>query len=81
VANPKPAPDPLLEIVRRAGARKEECLYVGDTVFDMRCAGGAGVDFAFAVWGLLFGEPEGVQSVRKLVRPADLLDLVDSFRR
>jgi HAD superfamily hydrolase (TIGR01509 family) len=80
VANPKPAPDPLLEMLRRAGAenRKEECLYVGDTVFDMQCAAAAGVDFALAAWGLLFGEPEGVQAVRNLVRPGDLLDLIES---
>ena len=71
----KPYPDPLLEMLRRLDARKEECLYVGDTAFDSQCAASAGIDFALAGWGLLFGEPEGVQAAYRLQRPRDLLEL------
>jgi HAD superfamily hydrolase (TIGR01549 family) len=72
---PKPAPDPLLEIVKRLGAEKKDCLYVGDTIFDSRCAQDAEIDFALACWGLLFGEPEGVSAVAKLKQPKDVLTL------
>lgn len=47
----KPEPDPLLEYLRRAGAKPEETIYVGDTVHDSRAARAAGVSFVFAGWG------------------------------
>ena len=47
----KPEPEPMLEYLRRTGAAAEETLYVGDTIYDMKCALSAGVDFAFATWG------------------------------
>lgn len=72
----KPNPEPLLEMLRRLGARKEECVYIGDTVFDAGCANAAGVEFALASWGLLFGEPEGLHAVSRLARPEDILGLV-----
>lgn len=72
----KPFPDPLLEMMKRLGAEKEECVYIGDTVFDADCAEGAGIDFALATWGLLFPEPEGIREVRRLRHPKDVLDFV-----
>ncbi len=50
-AEHKPEPGPLLKYMERTGAKPSEVLYVGDTVYDMRCARGAGVDFALARWG------------------------------
>lgn len=47
---PKPFPDPILEYIRRTGAKKEECIYLGDTPHDYFCARDAGVDFALADW-------------------------------
>lgn len=47
----KPEPEPMLEYLRRTAAAAEETLYVGDTVYDMKCALSAGVDFALASWG------------------------------
>ena len=73
----KPHPDPLLEIVKRLQVDKKDCLYVGDTLFDSQCAAGAGIDFALACWGLLFGEPEGIRAVAKPRRPADVLEVAD----
>lgn len=49
----KPEPDPLLEYLRRAGARPEETIYVGDTAHDSRAARSAGVSFVFAGWGAM----------------------------
>lgn len=47
---PKPAPDPLLKCLDRAGAYAGNTLYIGDAVYDSMCARGAGVDFGLAVW-------------------------------
>lgn len=47
---PKPFPDPVLEYLKRTGAKPEECLYLGDTMHDYNCAHGAGCDFALADW-------------------------------
>jgi pyrophosphatase PpaX len=52
----KPDPDPVLEALRRLGARPEEAAYVGDSPFDVRAAKAAGV-FAVAVgWGGIHDE-------------------------
>lgn len=47
----KPDPDPLLKYMELTGAKPEEVLYVGDSVYDGQCAHSAGVDFALATWG------------------------------
>ena len=47
----KPASGPLLKYMELSGAEKEEILYIGDSVYDSKCAENAGVDFALAVWG------------------------------
>jgi len=46
----KPDPAPAFAYLAKAGVTAEECLYVGDTVFDCKCAGGAGIDFALVAW-------------------------------
>lgn len=44
----KPNPEPLLEYLRRTGAKLEETIYVGDTEHDSLAARAAGVSFVFA---------------------------------
>lgn len=46
----KPFPDPALAYMDRAGARPEECIYLGDTMMDFECATSAGCTFALADW-------------------------------
>lgn len=67
----KPYPDPMLEYLRRTGAKPEEVLYFGDTVYDMDCARAAGVDQALVLWGCL--EPDGVEATYRLEKPEDIL--------
>ncbi|WP_159051055.1 HAD family hydrolase, partial [Streptomyces scabiei] len=43
VAEGKPAPDPVEQALELAGARAEESVFVGDTVWDMRAGVRAGV--------------------------------------
>ena len=46
----KPFPDPLFEYMKRHGATPEECIFIGDTIFDAKCAKSAGVTFALIEW-------------------------------
>ena len=67
----KPHPAPLLKIAEEAGVRPENCILVGDTVFDILCAHRAGA-YAVAV-------KSGFDSVRFLeIHKADLI--LDSVR-
>lgn len=50
-AKHKPHPEPLLKYLELSGARPETALYIGDTAYDQRCAGQAGIDFGLALWG------------------------------
>lgn len=47
----KPTAGPLLKYMELSGMDKGDILYIGDSIYDSRCAENAGVDFALAVWG------------------------------
>jgi pyrophosphatase PpaX len=74
----KPDPDPVLEALRRLGARPDDAVYVGDSPFDIRAGKSAGALAVAVGWGgihpderLLAEEPDA------LVRhPQELLELV-----
>lgn len=48
----KPNPAPILKYIELTQCGPEDVLYIGDSVYDMECAAGAGVDFALAGWGV-----------------------------
>lgn len=75
-AKPKPDPAPMLTYLERAGVDASEVLYLGDTENDMRCAEGAGVDHALALWGCT--DQRAVhEATYRLLKPADVLELID----
>lgn len=47
----KPDPDPLLFAMQRLGGSPGECVYVGDSPFDLRAAHAAGIDSIAVTWG------------------------------
>lgn len=47
----KPYPEPLLKYLEVSGVNRAKVLYIGDTIYDMRCAEAAKIDFALALWG------------------------------
>ena len=47
----KPAPDPLWHALDLLGSRPSDCVYVGDSVFDLRCAAAAGASAVGVTWG------------------------------
>lgn len=70
-ARHKPDPEPMQAYLRRSGAIASEVLYIGDTVYDMQCARGAGVDCALALWGS--GDPQGIEATYYFAGPEDVL--------
>ena len=73
-ARHKPDPAPMQSYLRRSGADPRQVVYVGDTVYDMQCARGAGVDCALALWGC--ANPQGVEASYHLEKPGDVLRLL-----
>lgn len=70
----KPEPEPMLAVLEKLGVAAQDAVYLGDTVYDMRCAAAAGVDGALALWGCR--NPQEIQAVHKLSSPQELLALV-----
>ncbi len=76
---PKPAPDPVVEALRRLDAQAHEALVVGDGAYDIQAARAAGVRSAAAMWGtrereaLLAAGPDYV-----VTRPDEVCSLVAS---
>lgn len=73
VENPKPAPDELLECVRRLGGTVEQTVYIGDSPYDMDCARRAGVTGVLALWGC--GAPDQIEADHRIAHPMDALTL------
>lgn len=72
VEHPKPAPDSLKLLGKRAGLSMEEILFIGDTDFDSGCARNAGCDFALATWGTRLKLPADYYPKK----PEELLEIV-----
>ena len=68
----KPEAEPLLRYLELAGITAGEALYIGDSIYDSRCAANAGVDFALAGWG---AHRTDIPAAYRLARPQDLLRL------
>lgn len=67
----KPHPDPLLKAVDKLNELPENCIYVGDTIFDYKSSKTAGMDFALALWGA--SDLTGIKADYNLNEPMDIL--------
>lgn len=70
----KPNPDPLLKAMEIMNANPSETIYIGDTVFDGRCAKSAGVKFALALWGS--NNADNIDADYYLKKPAELFEII-----
>ena len=73
----KPNPAPMLFYLERAGILPEQAVYIGDSIYDMECAKGAGVPRALALWGCK--NPEEITADYRLFKPKNILDLLKKF--
>lgn len=48
---PKPAPDAVLELIKRYGAELSQIIYIGDSDVDIMTANAAGIDCCAVLWG------------------------------
>lgn len=78
VSKKKPAPDHLLETLKRMGIRPENAWYCGDDPVDLACAKAAKVRFLAAGWG--FGAVQGDASNHVLEFPKILTHIVPSTK-
>lgn len=53
VVNKKPHPEGLFKIMDFYGAKKEEVLFVGDSIHDIECGKNAGVDTVLVKWTVI----------------------------
>ncbi|HEY5535239.1 MAG TPA: HAD family hydrolase [Ignavibacteria bacterium] len=70
----KPNPQPLLKFIELSEVDKSETIYIGDTIYDLDCALGAGIDFALALWGAK--SSVGIDANYILENPKQILELV-----
>jgi len=70
----KPEPDPLLKYVELTGVNPAKSIYIGDTVYDQKCANAAKIDFALAMWGAK--HPLNTVAEYYLYRPDEILRIV-----
>lgn len=73
----KPNPDPLLHALGHLGRRAQECVYVGDSVWDLEAAHAAGMAAIGVSWGAALRPAlEGVHPDAVVDTPAELLGLL-----
>lgn len=74
----KPDPEPILKFLEVSKIDPSSAIYIGDTIYDMKCAGSAGIDFALAHWGAK--STEGIDRARFILEnPSDILKIVGQF--
>lgn len=69
----KPEPEPLLKYMELTGASPKRTLYVGDSIYDMRCAAAAGVDHVLALWGAM---DKTVEATYRANEPGELISII-----
>lgn len=74
-ARPKPHPDPLLTYLGKCHIAPQDVLYIGDSMYDARCADAAGIDFGWAQWGG-YSAADSVVSRFVFCAPGEILDAV-----
>lgn len=82
VARPKPAPDSVLAALQKMSVLPQEAIFVGDTVYDIQCARGAGVKVVAVGWGAHPVEVLRAESPDWLfARPAQLREFFHSLAK
>ncbi|WMJ81577.1 HAD family hydrolase [Clostridium sp. MB40-C1] len=73
----KPNGDPMEKYLEIANARREDTIYIGDSIYDMQCAKNAGVHSVLALWGR--DDCNNLEATYKLNNPKDILDILIEY--
>lgn len=72
----KPFPDPIQKAVDELGIKKEETIYIGDSLYDLQSAKACGIAFGLAKWGAKNIEKfQGVDTI--IESPQEILNLLE----
>lgn len=71
----KPDKGPMIEYMKRANIEPSEALYLGDAIYDYKCANSAGVDFILALWGCK--DDSMIMCENKFVHPSEVLSYLE----
>ena len=78
----KPDPQPASEALLRLGSKPENAMMVGDSIFDIRCAHGAGLKAVKVGWAAASSEGEEEESADAVAETAeDILWIIESMER
>lgn len=72
----KPNPAPALKALELLGASPEEAIMVGDSVFDIHCAHGAGIKAVLVKWSAAHGFQEDVTADYVVHDTTELLSII-----
>lgn len=72
----KPEPEPLLKFLEITETDPSKAIYIGDTIYDFKCADDAGIDFGLALWGAKGSEK--IEGKYKFNDPNEILDILSS---
>ena len=78
----KPNPEPILLCMQKLGVSREDCIMIGDSPFDIKCANNAGVLSVLVAWritGLVAAEVADAKWDYEIATPADLPALLDEI--
>lgn len=70
----KPQPEPVLKALEKLGAKAQDALMIGDSIFDIQCAHNAGVKAVQVNWGAATGH-QGEEEPDYFVE--DALEIID----
>lgn len=76
----KPDPEPVLIALKKLSSKAEEAVMLGDTDFDLQCAGNAGVLPILVGWQMAFSQAElkGLEEPPLIIEePMDLFAIID----
>ncbi|MCY6960104.1 HAD family hydrolase [Clostridium brassicae] len=73
----KPNGDPMEKYLEITNARRQDTIYVGDSIYDMQCAKNAGVHSVLALWGI--EDSDNLEATYKLNNPKDILDILIKY--
>jgi pyrophosphatase PpaX len=77
----KPDPEPVEIALKRLGSKPEEAVMIGDSIFDILCARGAGVKSVLVSWALAIsdGDKTGENEPDYIIDKAeDLLKILEN---
>ncbi len=78
----KPNPEPILLCMQKLGVSREDCIMIGDSPFDIKCANNAGVLSVLVAWRITGRGAAEVADAKwdyEIATPADLPALLDEI--